>query len=449
MAAPETADLDDPPSDPPGPDGVPFLGNTREYVEDPLTFFERLAREYGPVAAYELGGERFVQVSDPELVRRVLVDDNDAFVKGKRFMDTLRPALGEGLLTSEGEFWRSQRHTIEPSFHPEMLESYASVMTDYTERTLAEWTPGERRDVHEDMMHLTVEIASKALFDVDIREQEGAIGEALETVMNRAVRSIRRPVDVPLWVPTPGNRRFNAAMDDLTAVADRIIDQHRAGGGDTDTFVSLLLGKDEELSRQQLRDEVITILLAGHETTALALTYALHLLSENPEKRETLQAELDDVLEGRTPTVTDLDDLPYTERVVEESMRFYPPVYELIREADRDVVFDGYRIPEGRTVSFQQWVLHRDPRFYDDPEQFRPERWTDEMRQELPPFAYFPFGGGPRRCIGDRFAMLEARLVLATICQNWTIESTVEKLGFAPSITLRPDGPVEMVPERR
>jgi len=194
---------------------------------------------------------------------------------------------------------------------------------------------------------------------------------------------------------------------------------------------------------------VITILLAGHETTALALTYALHLLSENPEKRETLQAELDDVLEGRTPTVTDLDDLPYTERVVEESMRFYPPVYELIREADRDVVFDGYRIPEGRTVSFQQWVLHRDPRFYDDPEQFRPERWTDEMRQELPPFAYFPFGGGPRRCIGDRFAMLEARLVLATICQNWTIESTVEKLGFAPSITLRPDGPVEMVPERR
>jgi len=251
-------------------------------------------------------------------------------------------------------------------------------------------------------------------------------------------------------VPTPGNRRFNAALDDLHAVAERIIDQHEAGGsGDAGTVVSLLLAADEDLPRERIRDEVVTILLAGHETTALALTYALHLLSENPEKRDRLQTELDDVLGGRTVTVADLDDLSYTEQVVEETMRVYPPVYDIIREAAEDVEMEGYRIPEGRTVSFQQWVLHRDPRFYDDPEQFRPKRWTDELREELPPFAYFPFGGGPRRCIGDRFAMLEARLVLATICQDWTVESTVENLGFRPSITLRPDGPVEMVPERR
>ncbi len=183
---------------PPGPDGMPILGNTREYVQDPLAFFENLAREYGPVAEYELGGERFVQVSDPELVRRVLVDDNESFVKGERFMDTLKPVLGDGLLTSEGETWRTQRHTVEPSFHPGMLESYATEMTDVTERALAEWTAGQKRDVHEDMMSLTVEIASQALFDVDIREQEEAIGEALEAVMDRASTSIRRPVDVPL-----------------------------------------------------------------------------------------------------------------------------------------------------------------------------------------------------------------------------------------------------------
>ncbi len=434
---------------PPGPDGMPILGNTREYVQDPLGFFETLAREYGPVAGYELGGEKFVQVSDPALVRRVLVDDNESFVKGERFMDTLKPVLGEGLLTSEGEFWRSQRHTIEPSFYPEMLESYATEMTDATERALAEWTPGERRNVHEDMMNLTVEIAAQALFDVDIRAQEEEIGDALEAVMDRASASIRRPIDVPLWVPTPGNRRFNAARDDLDAVAERIIDQHERGGGDAGDVVSLLLAKDEELPRERIRDEVVTILLAGHETTALALTYALHLLSKHPEKRKTLQAELDDVLDGRTPTVGDLDDLTYTEQVVEETMRVYPPVYDLLREADEDIEMAGYRIPEGRTVTFQQWVLHRDERFYDEPEQFRPERWTDELREALPHFAYFPFGGGPRRCIGDRFAMLEARLVLATICQNWTVESTVENLGFRPSITLRPAGPVEMVPERR
>ncbi|SNZ14958.1 Cytochrome P450 [Natronoarchaeum philippinense] len=434
---------------PPGPDGIPLLGNTREYVQDPLAFFEDLAREYGPVAAYEIGGEQFVQVSDPELVRRVLVDDNDAFVKGEQFMETLKPVLGDGLLTSEGELWRSQRHTVEPSFYPEMLASYATEMTDATERALADWTPGEQRDIHEDMMSLTVEIAAQALFDVDIRAQEEAIGEALETVMDRASSSIRRPVDVPRWVPTPGNRRFNAALDDLHAVAERIIEKHERAGGDASDVVSLLLASDDDLPRERIRDEVITILLAGHETTALALTYALHLLSENPGTRDRLQAELDDVLGGRPPTVEDLDDLPYTERVIEETMRVYPPVYDLLREATEDIEMAGYRIPEGRTVTFQQWVLHRDPRFYDDPEQFRPERWTDEFREDLPAFAYFPFGGGPRRCIGDRFAMLEARLVLATICQEWTVESAVANLGFRPSITLRPDGPVEMVPERR
>ena len=432
----------------PGPEGDPLLGNTAEFVDDQLGFYTRVARTHGPIARYSIGRYEFLQVSDPEYIQQVLVRNNQAYTKGERFQSTLRPALGNGLLTSEGSFWRSQRHAVEPAFHPDALQGFGDVMVEATERLCAEWTAGHQRDIHDDMMSLTVEIAAEALFDIDIRDEEEAIADALETVMDRATKRIRRPVDIPDWAPTPGNRRFDRAMDDLHAVADRIIDQHEASGGNGIDVVSLLQSKDDPPSREQIRDEVVTILLAGHETTALALTYTLHMLSENPQQRAALRRELDDVLGGDPPTVADLADLSYTEQVVKEGMRIYPPVYDLIREAAEPDVIGGYRIPEGTSVTFQQWVLHRDPRLYDDPLEFRPGRWTDGFERELPAFAYFPFGGGPRRCIGDRFAMMEARLVLATMLQNWTVESTVDELSFAPSLTLRPDGPVEMIPRR-
>lgn len=432
----------------PGPEGDPLLGNTAEFVDDQLGFYTRVARTHGPIARYSIGRYEFLQLSDPEYVQQVLVSNNQAYTKGERFQSTLRPALGNGLLTSEGSFWRSQRHAIEPAFHPDALQGFGDVMVEATERLCAEWTAGHQRDIHDDMMSLTVEIAAEALFDIDIRDEEEAIADALETVMDRASSRIRRPIDVPDWAPTPGNRRFDRAMDDLHAVADRIIDRHEEGTGNGIDVVSLLQSKDDPPSREQIRDEVVTILLAGHETTALALTYTLHLLSENPQQRAALREELDDVLGGDRPTVADLADLSYTEQVVKEGMRIYPPVYDLIREAAEPDVIGGYRIPEGTSVTFQQWVLHRDPRLYDDPLEFRPGRWTDGFERGLPAFAYFPFGGGPRRCIGDRFAMMEARLVLATMLQDWTVESTVDELSFAPSLTLRPDGPVEMIPRR-
>jgi len=437
-------------TDIPGPDGDPLLGNTAEFVNDQLGFYTRVARTHGPIARYSIGRYEFLQLSDPEDIQHVLVGNNQAYRKGERFQSTLRPALGNGLLTSEGSFWRSQRHAIEPAFHPDALQRFGDVMVEATERLCSEWTTGHQRDIHQDMMSLTVEIAAEALFDIDIRDQEEAISDALETVMDRATKRMRRPIHVPDWAPTPMNRRFDRAMEDLHAVAERIIDRHEGDdSSDAVDIVSLLQSKDDPPSREQIRDEVVTILLAGHETTALALTYTLQLLSENPEKRATLQAELDDVLGGDSPTLRDLPDLTYTEQVVKEGMRIYPPVYDLIRETAEPDVVGGYRIPEGTSITFQQWVLHRDPRFYDDPLAFRPERWTDEFEQELPAFAYFPFGGGPRRCIGDRFAMMEARLALATIMQEWSVESTVDELSFAPSITLRPDGPVAMIPRRR
>ena len=457
----EDAVLD--PDRPPGPPRLPVLGNTHQYVRDPLGFFVETARKYGPVAYYDLGGEAFYQLSDPDHVERVLVHENESYVKGELFQDSLRPPLGNGLLTNEGDAWRTQRHRIQPAFTPDRLAAYATVMGELTERRISDWNDGEPIDIHEEMMGLTVEIAAKALFDVDVRTSKAAIGDALEAVMDQVERHTRRPIDVPSWAPTPGNRQYARALATLDAVADRIIDERRErvtdrafhdeerdGGADAPEpgdVVTLLL--DAGVSREQIRDEVVTILLAGHETTALALTYALHLLANNLDAWKPLRDELDDVLADGPPAASDVPDLACTELVVKETMRVHPPVYELLREPIEDVVFDGYRIPAGSTIAVQQWVIHRDPAIYDEPSAFRPDRWTASFEQSLPRFAYFPFGGGPRRCIGDRFAMLEAQLVLATICREWTFEPKTEPLSFSPSITLRPSGPVEMVPRRQ
>lgn len=438
----------------PGPDGDPVIGNTRSFADDPLRFVTEVAREYGPVARYDVGTEELVQVEDPDAIAHVLVQNNQAYEKGERFQASLRPTLGSGLLTSEGEFWREQHHTMQPAFHPDMLEGYADVMADYTERMLESWTDGEVRNVHEDMMQLTVEIAAKALFDVDIREEEGAVADALEAVMDYSSSRMRSPVEIPRWLPTPGNRRFEEAQETLDDVVDSIIAEHRSSETPRagDDVLSLLLNAtdhtDAPLTDEQIRDEVVTVLLAGHETTALALTYTLHALGRYDDARASLQSEVDAVLGGRTPGYDDLDALDDTERTVKEGMRLYPPVWQVVREAtERDVV-GGYEIAPGTTVAMHQWIVHRDPQWYDDPTAFDPDRWTSAFEKELPPFAYFPFGGGPRRCIGDRFAMQEARLALATIVRDWELEP-VEALSFAPSITLRPDGDVEMQVVRR
>ena len=439
---------------PDGPGGLPFLGSVREFARDPLAFVTRVGREYGPVSRYELGVYEIHQLNDPALVEHVLVHHNENYVKGDVFQTALRPIVGEGLLTSEGETWREQRHRIQPAFTPERINAAAGVMTDYAERLTDEWTDGERRNVHDDMMQVTVEIVAQALFDVDIRERRGDLGGALEAVMDHAQRQMGRPVQLPLWLPTPGNRRYKRALSTIDAVADDIVDREadrERDAGRTDV-VDMLMGDDSDagagVDRQQARDQIATLLLAGHETTALSLTYALHALGRNPDVAATLHAELDAVCGDAPPTLADLPELTYTEQVVKETMRLYPPVWEILREPVAPDVVGGYEIPKGATVAMHQWVHHRDPDVWDDPLAFRPERWTDERERSLPAYAYFPFGGGPRRCIGDRFAMLEARLVLATIAREWTT-SPVADLSFAPSITLRPDGPVEMVVERR
>jgi cytochrome P450 len=436
---------------PPGPSGLPLVGNTHQYVGRPLSFYEELATEYGPVARYELGGETFVQLSAPDLVGRVLAHDHAKFRKGAQYQTGLAPVLGDGLLLAEGDDWRRQRRRMQPDFDPDALASYAPTMVAYTDRLLERWRDGEVRDLHADMTTLTIEIVARALFDVDVRDHEADVATALGVVMDRARTRLRRPLQVPDPVPTPGKRRYRRAIATLQGVAgDILADADPAMDGDTvvDTLLAVAETTDD-LTRERVRDEVVTLLLAGHETTALALTYTVNLLARSERPAGRLRTELDDVLGGDAPTHDDVDDLPFVRRTVREGMRVYPPVQELLREAAELVELGGYRFPEGTTFSMQQWVLHRDERFYDDPETFRPSRWTDAMRADLPSFAYFPFGAGPRRCIGDSFAKLEAHLALARMAQDWTFEAVSGAPSFEPSITNRPADPVRVRVNRR
>ncbi|MFB6140303.1 MAG: cytochrome P450 [Halosimplex sp.] len=428
---------------PPGPGGVPVVGNLFQFVRDQYGFIERCAREYGDLAYYEVVGTSFYQVNSPEGIEHVLVQNNQNYVKGEIFQESLGPVLGNGLLNSEGEFWRRQRHLIGPAFEPDRIAEYAQTMVDRTEETAARWRDGAVRDVNDDMMELTLEIVADALFGVDVGHDVETVAQGLEVVMNyqEGFSADLLPVDLP----TPGRIRLERAIDDLETVVYRIIDERARNPGDD--VVSRMLDVEDEagegMSREQIRDEVMTLLLAGHETTALALTFTFFLLAQHPRVEETLRAELDETLGGDPPTVTDMGDLPYLEQVVKESMRLYPPVPGIIREAKARDQIAVYAIPGGSTISINQWTVHRDPEHYDDPMAFRPERWTDEMEDGLPRLAYFPFSAGPRRCVGDRFAMLEARVVLATLLQRYHLELVSSPdPDLIATITARPRDPV-------
>lgn len=436
-------------TEPPGPDETPLIGSLKDFFGDTLGFYTETAKEYGPVAQFTLGGNKFVQVSSPEYVKEVLVNDDEKYLKGKQFDDLMEPVCGNGVLLAEGEFWQSQRQTLEPAFDPKEIERHCQVMTDYTERRMEQWNEGEERSIYNDLMYITLEIAGKVLFDFDVRPLDGDIPGAMETVRDHVARTLWRPIDVPNWVPGTGNREYQEALSLIDDVAYTIIDEAENSEPDQPTVVDLLLDKNEPLSRKQIRDEVFTLLLAAHENTTLSATYTLQLLAKNSHAMEKVQAELDEVLDGDSPTFADLPKLSYLDKALTEAIRLYPPVYSMLRETKVDTLLDGFHIPAGTTVSCQQWAIHRDPTFYDDPLSYRPERWTDEFEESLPGFAYFPFGGGPRRCIAAKFARLEVKAILATMLQNWDLETTVEQIEFKPSISLRPDTDIRMIPSPR
>jgi cytochrome P450 len=423
---------------PPGPKGHFLLGSLPEFRRDMLGFLTDCARNYGDVTAFRLGPRRIFFINDPDLIEDVLVTQAKSFIK--HFALRLNPILlGQGLLTSNGDFWLRQRRLAQPAFHRDRVSAYSAVMVDYAERLSAQWREGEERDLHADMMRLTLEIVAKVLFDADVTSDVDDVGQALQVSLDHFSAQFNSIVRLPLYVPTPANRRLKKAVRQLHAIIQRFIDQRRADNRDRGDLLSMLLGaRDEDdgsaMTDQQLRDEMMTLFLAGHETTAIALAWTWFLLAGHPEAEPRLAAELTRTLGNRPPTAADLPKLKYSEQVVLESMRLYPPAYMVGREPVEDISLGGYSIRAGDTIFMAQWVMHRDARYFDNPDQFMPERWADERMKHLPKYAYFPFGGGPRVCIGNQFAMMEACLILAALFRRWRF-------------TLKPDHPVVPLPQ--
>jgi cytochrome P450 len=437
---------------PPGPNEGLKRWSLGMLDDNPLKYFSKLAREYGDVAGIRILNFGTIFINHPDIIEEVLVTNARKYSKG-RVLRANRHVFGEGLLTSEGEFWLRQRRLAQPAFHRARIASYAATMVEYTQRMLEGWRGGEELDAHQEMMRLTLRIVGKTLFDADVERDAKDVGKSLEMLLEIGA-NFRRTIFVPHWIPTPTNLRMKREVAQIEKILYRIIGERRASGRDAGDLLSMLLAaQDEDGSRmtdKQLRDETITLFLAGHETTASTLSWAWWLLAKNPKVEAKLHAELDAVLGDRAPSLDDLANLPYTGHVITEVLRLYPAAWGLARLAVEDHELAGYPLTKGMGVAMAQWVVHRDPRWYDVPEEFRPERWEGDLLKRLPRFAYFPFGGGPRQCIGNAFALMEAALVLATIAQRFRLR-LVANHPVVPlaSITLRPRHGVRVMLERR
>lgn len=431
-----------------------------KFRRDPTGFLTRLARQYGDVVYFKLAGRDTFLLSHPDFVRDVLVTHDRSFIKS-RGLQQARWLLGNGLLTSEGELHRRQRRLIQPLFHRQQIGRYADTMATYTDRLTgpACWQDGAMVDIHQEMMRLTLAIVGKCIFNQDIEAEASEIGACMDILTRNFQRMLLPFSDWLMRLPTAENRRIRQAAATLDRIVLGLIQERRQAQANPDQaedLLSLLLAaRDVEgdgggMDDRQVRDEALTLLLAGHETTANALTWTWYLLSQYPEVQTRLQAEVDRVLGGRLPTADDVAALAYTRMVLAEAMRLYPPAWIMGREAREDVEIGGYRIPAGSTVLVSQWVIHRDPRYYPEPERFDPMRWTAEAQAGRPRYAYFPFGGGSRICIGEHFAWLEGILILATVARHWQLEMASPRPPQPQAtITLRPRHGLPMVLRRR
>ncbi|MCY1015654.1 cytochrome P450 [Pyxidicoccus sp. MSG2] len=433
---------------PPGPRGEPLLGNLRALRRNPLAFFPEQVREYGDVVRIRVGPMHVTLLAHPDLVRHVLQDNARNYNKQTRGFAVIRELLGQGLVTSEGDFWLRQRRLAQPAFHRQRLAGFASTMVDATADLARALEPriasGQPFDVAEDLTHLTLRIAGLTLFGTEVGDESRAVGDALGRVQTFANSRLTQLIPLPRALPLPSHRRFEKDAGTLDRVVRAIIERRRREGGEHHDLLQMLMdARDEDtgerMSDTQLRDEVMTLLLAGHETTASALAWTVMLLSQNPDVRGKLEAELARELSGRTPTVEDLPKLALTRRVVDESLRLYPPAWIFSRAAIQDDVVGGFRIPKGSYVLIVPWVLHRHPKLWENPDAFDPDRFLPERERERPRFTFFPFGGGPRQCIGNQFALMELVLVLATLLQRVRLDlAPGHSLAPAPAITLRP-----------
>jgi cytochrome P450 len=438
---------------PPGPKGHFLLGSLPEIRRDELDFLTRCTREYGDIVYVPVVNVPAYVISHPDHIEQVLITNHRNFIKSVYLRES-KALFGQGILTSDGPLWLKQRRLLQPAFHQQRVLAYGHTMVDYAERMLETWKDGEVRDIHSDMMRLTMEIIAKVLFGDDMAANTAQVGEALGVFFEQFDDRFGL-YSIPEWLPTPGNIRYKRAIARLNELIGGVIKgrMERFHGSGADVLSALLSVQDDEGKRMdetQLRDEMMTLFFTGHETTALALSWSWYLLSQNPHVSARLEEEADRVLGGRMPTVEDIPQLTYTSRVLKESLRMYPPAYGVVREALQDCELGGYTIPKGATLAMFQWVVHRDPRFFESPDEFRPERWDDDFVRNLPRCAYFPFGAGPRLCIGEGFATTEVTLLLAAIASRFHMRLVPDHpVLLSPSLTLRPRKGIKVVVERR
>ncbi|MEP6568713.1 MAG: cytochrome P450 [Acidobacteriota bacterium] len=427
---------------PPGPKRQLVAGNSREFYKDQLGFLSEAARTYGDVVSLTFFHVPVYLLNNPEHIERVFGSRNFSKPKSLR-LPLQRRIFGNGLLASDGEVWLRERRLMQPAFHRDRLAMYAEVMNGCTEKMLADWDAEAVRDVYDEMRALALTIAAGCLFNAELG-RDGAMVREISNTVTKVFAAQGRP----LWIldnflPTPNNLRFRRAIKQLDTIIYSLISGHRKGEISDDLVTMLLSAVDEDgtcMSRQQLRDELATLFFASHEAAALVLTWTCYLLARYPEKQAVLAAEFREHLQERVvPGVADLTSLPYTRMVIKEATRLYPPNRSVGREALNDCEIGDYHVPAGTQLLMSQWVVHRDSRYFESPEKFHPERWTPEFVAQLPKYAYFPFGGGPRVCIGQDFAIMEATLVIATILRRFKLELIEDQVVEPqPVVLLRP-----------
>lgn len=441
---------------PPTPPGLPYFGQLFDAWRNPLELFTRVRREHGRIVQLNFTSMRYVIVSSAEAAKHVLVDEHRKYRKSQNY-DGLKFLLGTGLLTSEGDFWLKQRRLAQPAFHRDRLVALADTMVAETDRMLDRWSRIDARtqvDVHEAMMALTLQIVVRTLFGGDVPDT-ARIGAAVTTAIEWANHFVESFVRIPPRVPTARNREFNRAKRTLDGLVQELIDARRGSTHDRHDLLSMYMEvRDEDtgerMSDAQLRDEVMTLVLAGHETTANALSWALYLLARHPAIERRLLTEITAAVGDCAPTPADLRSMPLLGRVVDETMRLYPPAWMVERQANEDDVILGYRIEKDVIVGVSPYVLHRDPGYWENPEGFDPDRFLPERSVGRPKHAYMPFGAGPRLCIGNNFALMEAQLVLARILQRSAPRLAAgHRVEMDPSVTLRPLGGMKMTIVKR
>ncbi len=444
----------------PGPKGQLFFGVARDLIAGAPAYLSHLADTYGPFVRFDIFFKRFTLVSDPELIREVLVTQAANFPKDDRDVTILKRSIGHGLVAANGEEHKRQRRLTQPAFHTRRIDAYAGTMVEYTEAMLDEWADGQQLDVAEAMSALTMLIVARTLFGADrvaMKDTAERIGAAIHVIQAASDKEFQSPLVLPEWLPTTLNRQRRAAREVLYEIIDRLIAERRAQGHTADSgdlLSMLLLSRDEagdRMSDDEVRDQLVTLFVAGHETTSNALTWTWYLLSQHPEAEARLHEEVDAVLGSRSPALADLPHLPTTMQIIKEAMRLYPPAWVVnVRRAAADTTLGPYAVKQGDRLWLSPFVMHRRPAFFPDPERFDPDRWTPERERALPKFAYMPFGGGPRVCIGNGFALMEAHLIVAAIARRYRLRLRPgHPIALNAQITLSNHGGMPMTVEAR